>query len=115
MMKRFNERQWRDCDGDWFSTGMEETSNGKWCLFSEVEKQNELLKEMTEALDKAIRSVSELIGYSRGVDGLHLNGDVATWESLRTGGCYESWLIEFDEAASFLQKYHEQEKNQCGK
>ena len=75
----------------------------------EIKKKDELLKEMAEALDKSVRSLSELIGYSRGVDGLHLNGDVATWESLRTGGCYESWLIEFDEAASFLQKYHEQE------
>lgn len=59
-------------------------------------------------MDKAIRSVSELIGFSRGVDGLHLNGDIAEWDSLRTGGNYEGWLIEFDEAASFLQKYREQ-------
>lgn len=70
-----------------------------------------LLKEMAEALEKAIRSVSELIGYSRGVDGLHLNGNVATWESLRTGGVFEEWLLEFDEAQEVLQKYHEQENN----
>lgn len=70
--------------------------------------KGELLKEMAEALDKAIRSVSELIRYSHGVEGLHLNGDIAEWGSLRTGGNYEDWLIEFDEAASFLQKYKEQ-------
>ena len=74
----------------------------------EIIKKGELLKEMAEALDKSIRSVSELIGFSRGVDGLHLNGDIAEWDSLRTGGSYEGWLIEFDEAASLLQKYREQ-------
>lgn len=66
-----------------------------------------LLKEMVEALEKAVRSVCELIGDSRGVDGLHLNGDIAEWDSLRTGGNYEGWLIEFDEAQEFLQKYRE--------
>ena len=69
--------------------------------------KNELLKEMAEALDKAVRSISELISFSRGVDGLHLNGDVAPWDELRTGGRFEEWMIEFDEAQEFLQKYHE--------
>ena len=70
---------------------------------------DQLLKQIAEALDKAVRSISELISFSRGVDGLHLNGDVAPWDELRTGGRFEEWMIEFDEAQEFLQKYHEQE------
>ena len=83
-MKRFNERQWRDCDGDWFSTGMEETSNGKWCLFSEVEKQNELLKEMAEALHELLTKVARY-GYDFQLE------------------------AEFEEGKVIMQKYHEQE------
>ena len=66
-------------------------------------------KELYEALDKACRSVTELIGFSYGVDGLHMNGDVAPWEDLRYGGRYESWLVEFDEALEVLRKYAEEE------
>ena len=66
-------------------------------------------KELYEALDKACRSVTELIGFSHGVDGLHMNGDVAPWEDLRSGGRYEGWLIEFDEALETLRKYAQEE------
>jgi hypothetical protein len=33
------------------------------------------------------------------VYGLHLNGDGAPWDSLRTGGFFEEWLLDFDKAA----------------
>lgn len=63
------------------------------------------LEELAGALEKSCNSVCELIGFSRGVDGLHLNGDVATWEDLRTGGEFECWLIEFDDALQVLREY----------
>ena len=47
---------------------------------------------------KAVRAVQDLIEQSQGVYGLHLNGDGAPWNSLRTGGQFEQWLIEFDDA-----------------
>lgn len=63
------------------------------------------IKELVEALDKACRSINDLIESSEGVAGLHLNGDVASWGSLRVGGRFESWLIEFDEACDVLAKH----------
>ena len=49
----------------------------------------------------AIREVEALIEASRGVAGLHLNGDVATWGELRTDGRF-CWLEKFDEAAAIV-------------
>jgi hypothetical protein len=43
-----------------------------------------------------------LIEDSYGVAGLHLNGDVAPWHELRTGGRYEDWLFDFDQAVKRL-------------
>jgi hypothetical protein len=49
---------------------------------------------------EGLKAVESLINDSRGVDGLHLNGDVATWEELRSGGRFEEWLRDFDAALS---------------
>lgn len=51
-------------------------------------------KEMREA----VNSVRDLIENSEGVYGLHQNGDFSPWDELRTGGHFEEWLINFDEA-----------------
>ena len=45
-------------------------------------------------LVKGLKAVSELMGESEGVTGLHLNGDVATWDWLLSN----EWLAEFNEA-----------------
>ena len=45
-----------------------------------------------EILRAGIVAVGDLIDQSRGVVGLHLNGDVATWTELLTGGRMEEWL-----------------------
>ena len=47
------------------------------------------LQAENKALRKALRCVEDLISESRGVAGLHLNGDVATWGELE-----ETWLAE---------------------
>ena len=49
-------------------------------------------------LKKGIEAAAALIDESKGVGGLHLNGDFAPWEDLRTGGRYEGWLVDLDEA-----------------
>jgi hypothetical protein len=49
-------------------------------------------------LRAGIEAVEGLINDSQGVYGLHLNGDCAPWETLRTGGQFEDWLIDFDKA-----------------
>jgi len=56
------------------------------------------LEERKRKLAAGIKAVAALIDNSAGVDGLHLNGDLATWGELRTGGRFEEWLREFDEA-----------------
>lgn len=47
---------------------------------------------LREAASKALAAVDGLIAESHGVCGLHLNGDVASWGSLTTGGQFEDWL-----------------------
>lgn len=52
------------------------------------------------------RAVQALINESAGVAGLHLNGDVAPWSELRSGGAFENWLMELDnaiEVADFIE------------
>ena len=71
----------------------------------DIRTSDPMLEELAGALDNACKSVCELIGFSRGVDGLHLNGEVATWKDLRTGGRFEGWLVEFDDALQVLRKY----------
>jgi hypothetical protein len=65
---------------------------------SRFELNERLLKRIAE-LKAGIKSVEELIDDSEGVYGLHLNGDGAPWCSLRTGGSFEEWLLDFDKAA----------------
>jgi len=58
----------------------------------------ESVTKQRDALLGGVQSVESLINESTGVTGLHLNGDTALWNELRTGGRFESWLIAFDEA-----------------
>lgn len=57
-------------------------------------------QEALERLAAGLLAVESLVNESHGVSGLHLNGDVADWESLRTGGRFEEWLLAFDAAIS---------------
>ena len=54
--------------------------------------------EDAERMRKGLEAANALMNESYGVSGLHLNGDVAPWSELRTGGRFEEWLIEFDDA-----------------
>lgn len=47
-----------------------------------------------EKLVKGLKAVSDLMGESDGVSGLHKNGEIATWDELLTS----SWLEDFSEA-----------------
>lgn len=52
-----------------------------------------------------LRAVEALIDNSIGVAGLHLNEEDAPWDDLRTGGQFEDWLIEFDDALDTLEHF----------
>jgi hypothetical protein len=67
-------------------------------LFGEAADEIERLTAYAETLERGIRAVEELIGDSRGVYGLHRNGDVSPWDELRTSGRFEEWLLDFDAA-----------------
>lgn len=55
-----------------------------------------------QTIRAGLRAVQSLMDESYGVSGLHLNGEIAPWISLRTGGHFEEWLVAFDEAEKFL-------------
>ena len=66
------------------------------------------LKNRLERGRKAIEAceaVFDLINNSRGVTGLHLNGDDALWHDLLRGGQFESWLIKLSEFEEITEKY----------
>ena len=54
-------------------------------------------------------AVEQLIAESHGVTGLHLNGDVAPWDELRTGGRFEDWLFAFDNALEIARQSYDSE------
>lgn len=62
------------------------------------------IKTREQILAAGIRAVNDLISSSHGVAGLHLNYDVAPWDELRSGGEYEEWLSDFDEALKLVQE-----------
>lgn len=55
----------------------------------------ESARQRISALEAALRAVSTLIDESRGVYGLHLNGDRSPWDELLEGGRYEEWLLDY--------------------
>lgn len=61
------------------------------------------LSDVFTKLVLGINAVADLIDNSSGVDGLHLNGDIAPWNELRTGGRFEEWLVAFDEALEWAR------------
>ena len=54
-IERFKERHVRDCDGDWFSTGLTQSDNGKWVRYDDIKPHLDvslLLDEMAEVMGK---------------------------------------------------------------
>lgn len=80
-------------------------NDGEYVLYEDhataLREQAERIKAIeaeNELLTAGLQAVADLIAESDGVAGLHLNGDVATWDELRTGGRFEDWLLAFDDA-----------------
>jgi len=73
-------------------------------LIKSLEKEKAALVAENEGLRKGLNAVAALIKESYGVSGLHLNGDIASWDELRTGGRFEDWLIDFDTAIDNAMK-----------
>jgi hypothetical protein len=57
----------------------------------------------TMRVAELLAALRGLIAGSNGVAGLHLNGDVATWDELCDGGLFEEWLgLPMTNAQEFL-------------
>ena len=69
-----------------------------------LEAEIERLRKDAELMKKGLEAVEELIDQSSGVAGLHLNGDIASWSELRTGGRFEAWLLAFDDGREAAMK-----------
>lgn len=69
-----------------------------------LKAENEALRvERDELAAHAERLKNHMLGLqqsSDGVSGLHLNGDLATWDELMEGGRFEEWLLPFTETPS---------------
>ena len=61
-------------------------------------------QEMLAALKQVVGDVRALADHSYGVHGLHQNGDLAPWNSLFSGGFFESWLLSVDDADAVIAK-----------
>lgn len=66
------------------------------------EARNEItrLRDEVEKYKLAVDSFVGLIEASYGVAGLHLNGDIAEWSELLSGGRYEEWLSPIEAVLS---------------
>ena len=65
-----------------------------------IESQGRRIKDLEEIIAELVamlNKVEDLMTDSVGVEGLHMGGDLATWDSLLTGGFYEDWLGGFNE------------------
>ena len=65
------------------------------------------LIEVTEAAQKLVSAVDDLIAESHGVYGLHQNGDIAPWDTLIEGGQFEDWLLPLSVARAALTAHKE--------
>ena len=61
-------------------------------------------QELLSALKQVVGDVRALADHSYGVHGLHQNGDLAPWNSLFSGGFFESWLLSVDDADAVIAK-----------
>lgn len=62
---------------------------------------------LLETLTKLVADLDSLVADSKGVAGLHRNGDVATWGELTAGGRFEGWLSSLDDARDLLDQLNQ--------
>lgn len=75
--------------------------------YRDLQAENESLRRDVDVYKDGILAVVNLIENSLGVYGLHLNGELAPWDTLRTDGGYEDWLQSLDAAVDAIDKARE--------
>jgi len=71
-------------------------------LLSHIDSQAQTIARKDAVIRDCIEGMDDLIAESHGVDGLHLNGEVATWEELGPQGDFGEWLEWLTKAKLFL-------------
>lgn len=66
-------------------------------------REVEAMQKVVEAAKTGASAVRGLMSDSRGVDGYHRNGDIATWGELERGGRY-ACIAEFNDLEDALAK-----------
>ena len=56
---------------------------------NDIEEELNWLRGYTESLEAGIEEMRSLINESTGIDGFHLNGDIATWDELLDCSLFE--------------------------
>jgi hypothetical protein len=79
---------------DFSKTNNSEAFDAITALLAENAAQAATIEKYKKGLD----AVASPINNSEGVTGLHLNGDIAPWCDLQSGGYFEYWLMDFDDA-----------------
>lgn len=65
-------------------------------LTTELAAAKERAERMRKRAAAVVKDIDILVENSRGVIGLHLNGDEAPWTDLLAGGKYEDWLVSVE-------------------
>ncbi|PTR05381.1 MULTISPECIES: hypothetical protein [unclassified Novosphingobium] len=60
--------------------------------------------EVVNALRALRKDIDDLVNHSQGVAGLHMNGDIAEWDSLLPGGSFENWMLSVSDADEVLAR-----------
>jgi hypothetical protein len=60
---------------------------------------------LVEAASIALHDIDDLIANSEGVAGLHMNGDVAEWESILAGGAFGAWMQSLEQLRAALAQF----------
>lgn len=76
-------------------------------LLTALEAERAKVARLVEAATVFAHDVRDLIANSDGVAGLHMNGDMAEWESLLPGGSFSPWLQSIADLESLLTSIKE--------
>ena len=93
-----------------FTTSLERLERSTWDSRTLPQRQDvrallDAYNAVRGCLVAVRKDIDDLVENSRGVDGLHMNGNVAEWGSLLPGGCFSAWLATIEDADAALVEY----------
>lgn len=71
---------------------LKESREYAMALQQELKDRSAKSDPVIAASKRVLHDIDDLVANSEGVAGLHMNGEVADWESLMAGGAFGAWL-----------------------